>query len=255
MIFTKEAYELIFDGYIIKGCAIRNSERQIYLLVEDNDEKIKNGYLPEHRFLYTYNEYAPDPKECFFTTNRNHLNLPEIAYNINGNELIGVDMSGNLYSHSAGNDRKEDNLSQKLKGSDYNGIYTNIKTIGESMYAVGFPYVLYKRNGVNDWEHVSEIIPLPKEILDGSLEGDENFGWEDLDGFSETDIYLGGGKGSIWQYDGNKFKQCDFPSNEIIRNVCCAGDGYVYIGGRGGRLWKGKGDKWKLVSDNEFSVR
>ena len=122
MIFTKEAYELIFDGYIIKGCAIRNSERQIYLLVEDNDEKIKNGYLPEHRFLYTYNEYAPDPKECFFTTNRNHLNLPEIAYNINGNELIGVDMSGNLYSHSAGNDRKEDNLSQKLKGSDYNGI-------------------------------------------------------------------------------------------------------------------------------------
>ena len=122
------------------------------------------------------------------------------------------------------------------------------------MYAVGFPYVLYKRNGVNDWEHVSEIIPLPKEILDGSLEGDENFGWEDLDGFSETDIYLGGGKGSIWQYDGNKFKQCDFPSNEIIRNVCCAEDGYVYIGGRLGRLWKGREDKWELISSTEFSV-
>ena len=254
MIFTKETHNLIFqDKYIIIGCAMRGLHRQIYLLTEDDDEKVNNGYLPEYRFVYTYNDQE-NPRKRYFSTGRTHLNSPKISYNINGNELIGVDIVGNLYSHSAG-DREEENLSRELKGSDYGVVYNNVRTIGQSMYAVGTPYVIYKRNGVNDWEKISESVPLPKVYIDGTQTGDEDFGWEDLDCFSEQDMYLVGGKGDVWHFDGENFKQLDFPSNELIENVCCADDGNVYIGGRRGRLWRGKDDTWELISDEEFSVR
>ena len=254
MLFTKEDYKLVFDGFIIKDCAIRSINRQIYLLVEDDDEKIKDGYLPQYRFAFTYNE-REDVNQRLSCKARNSLNNPKIAYNANGNELIGLDISGNLYSHSAG-DREEDKLSQKLKGSEYNSIYQNVKTIGDSMYAIGDPHKLYKRKGLDDWEDLSESIPLPSYYLDGTLaQSKVKPGWRDADGFSEQDIYLVGGDGDVWHYDGNVFKQCDFPSNEPLANVCCAGDGYVYIGARAGRLWKGKDNQWELISKAELTTR
>ena len=253
MIFTKETHRVVFDGYIIIDCVVKEANRQVYILVEDNDEKIKDGYLPEYRFLYTYNE-KDDPNKRFYSTGRTHLNNPKLCYNDNGGEIIALDMKGQFFSQAGMEFREEDKLSQKLEGSTYNAVYSNIRTIGDSMYAIGEPHLLLKRNGVNDWENISKSIPLPKAYLDDSLTGSEDFGWNDLDGFSEQDMYLGGGDGEVWQFDGTNFKQCDFPSNEPVENVCCAGDGYVYIGGRGGRLWKGKGDKWELISGKEFSV-
>ena len=253
MIFTKETHKQIFDGFMRRGCVIRSLDRQVYLLVEDNDEKIKGGELPSYWFVYTFNEQE-DPNKRLYATQRIHLDDPKISYSHIFNETIGVDLHGEIFSIDAsGNDREEDRLPLELNGSELRAFYTDVKTVGDSMYAIGVPHLLYKRNGVNDWENISESIPLVQEYVDGKLQG-KIFGWRDLDGFSEQDIYLAGGEGEIWHYDGSDFKQCDFPSNERVRNVCCAGDGYVYIGGKRGRLWKGKNDTWELVSEKEFSV-
>ena len=257
MIFTKETYTDVFDGYIIKGCAIQNENRQMYLLVEDNDEKIRSGYLRENWFVFTFNE-NDEPHKRFFGSGHGHLNNPKIAYNLTGGkipsgETIGVDIAGRLYSRAMGKDREEEDLPEDLKGSEYSAVYTNIKTVGESMYAIGIPRQLFKRIGVNEWENLTEELPLPDEYLNGRIAGLFP-GWRDIDGFSEQDMYLAGGKGEIWHYDTTRFKQCDFPSNELVANICCAGDGYIYVGGNLGRLWKGKDDSWKLVSDQEFSV-
>ena len=254
MIFTKETYTDVFDGYIIKGCAIQNKNRQMYLLVEDNDEKIKDGYLPNYCFVFTFNDQE-DLMNRFYAVTYGHFNKPKISYHAERNETIGVDMKGQLFSRAFGKNREEESLPVKIKGSDLRTVYTSFKTIGESMYVVGIPRLLYKRVGVNEWKHLSESLPLPDKYLgiysDGVI---VDPGWDDLDGFTEQDMYLVGGDGEVWHYDSIDFKQCDFPSNELIENVCCADDGNVYIGGRLGRLWRGKDDTWELISDQEFSV-
>ena len=253
MIFTKETHKIIFkDKYIIKGCAIQNADRQMYLLVEDDDEKIKSGILPEYRFVYTY-AHIEDPKERYFATGRTHLRSPKIAYSQFDKDIIGLDRDGQFYSEGMDGDREEESLSIKFKGTVLTRLYTNLKAVGESLYALGQPRTLFKRIGVNDWQELSESIPLTGAYLAG-LENDEEFGWRDVDGFSEQDMYLAGLQGDVWHYDGSEFKQCDFPSNEWLANVCCASDGFVYIGGRMGRLWKGKGDTWELISEAEFGV-
>ena len=107
MIFTKETYTDVFDGYIIKDCSIRHPLRQIYLLVEDNDEKIKNGYLPDYWFVYTFNEQE-DPMDRFYASNRTDMNGPKITYNAKFNETLGLDILGQINSHSDGDREEED---------------------------------------------------------------------------------------------------------------------------------------------------
>jgi len=137
-------------------------------------------------------------------------------------------------------------LPQELDGSQYYAVYQNIKTVGGSTYAVGDPYRLYKRIDVDEWQNLTQFIDLPDAYL-SEREGDEHFGWQDLDGFSEQDMYLVGGRGEVWHFDGEGFNQHDFPSDEELTNVCCAGDGFVYVVSSKGHLWRGKGDTCRWI--------
>ena len=115
MIFTKETHKIAFEGgYIIKGCAIQNADRQMYLLVEDDDEKRKDGYLPEYRFLYTY-AHMEDLDARYFSVGRTHLCQPKIDYDKANKDIIGLDIGGQLYSEGMDGDREEEDLPTSLK--------------------------------------------------------------------------------------------------------------------------------------------
>ena len=251
MIFTKETYEDIFGGFIIIDCEIRNHNRQMYLLIEDNDEKVKDGDLRLTQLVFTYPEQE-DPMSRFFSVTLEDFMQPKLGYLDELIETLMIDLAGDIYYQRA-LERGTHSLPRKRDGSELQSAYTGIKTIGDSIYAIGTPHVLYKRNGIDDWQLLSKSIPLPKEYVERSAVMGK-YGWRAFDGFSEQDIYLVGGKGDVWHFDGENFKQLDFPSNELIENVCCADDGNVYIGGRRGRLWRGKDDTWELISEKEFSV-
>ncbi|QDQ27522.1 hypothetical protein FNU76_14795 [Chitinimonas arctica] len=81
-----------------------------------------------------------------------------------------------------------------------------------------------------------------------------DFIWNDAAGYSENDIYAIGGAGDVWHFDGKKWSQCSFPSNERLYNVCCGDDGKVYIGGNMGSLYVGRENSWKKLSDGNYSV-
>jgi len=80
------------------------------------------------------------------------------------------------------------------------------------------------------------------------IEAETEHGFEDLDGFSEWDMYAVGGHGDVWRYDGDSWSQCRFPSNEQLSTVTCAPDGNVYIGGEGCSLWMGREHSWQKVA-------
>ena len=84
-------------------------------------------------------------------------------------------------------------------------------------------------------------------------------GFEAIDGFSEKEIYATGWKGEIWQNTGREWIQRDSPTNTILLDICCAGDGYVYICGRNSTLIRGRNEIWEhleleLNNENLWNV-
>src|SRR5262249_53269381 len=71
--------------------------------------------------------------------------------------------------------------------------------------------------------------------------------FEAIDGFDATEIYAVGRRGEIWQYDGKLWAKLDSPTNMILTNVCCAGDGEVYACGRLGTLLRGRHQRWEPI--------
>ncbi|WP_348945531.1 hypothetical protein ABHF33_02765 [Chitinibacter sp. FCG-7] len=78
--------------------------------------------------------------------------------------------------------------------------------------------------------------------------------FEDIDGFSKTDIYAVGGKGDAWHFDGERWQQLPFPSNMQLEAVCCAGDGQVYIGAEQGTVFRGRGNRWEMIYKGQMSL-
>ncbi len=78
--------------------------------------------------------------------------------------------------------------------------------------------------------------------------------FNDIDAFSSSDIYVVGGRGVVWHYNGKLWSRIPLPSNMLLESVCCAGDGHVYIGGQSGTLFKGRGNQWAMLHRGELSL-
>lgn len=167
---------------------------------------------------------------------------------------IIMSINGHAYANGSGQEGME--FPTRSNG---NGITpTRLVTISGYAFATGLDRGVYKRTGINQWEAFDPtgLPPIPTEF-NSSLESAEltyALGFNDLDGPHEQLLYAVGGKGDVWRYDGKRWHQCDFPSNEQLNTVTVAPDGTVYISGEGGSLWIGAGDAWKLAARGESSV-
>ncbi|WP_151032690.1 hypothetical protein [Cellvibrio sp. KY-GH-1] len=131
------------------------------------------------------------------------------------------------------------------------GIVTlKLKCIDGWAYAVGMFRKIYKRVDIGHWEKVMDGFPQlsPEQIEKG------RYGFNDLDGPNESNMYAVGGHGDVWRYDGTRWHQCDFPSNEQLNTVTVAPTGEVYISGEGGNLWVGEKNSWKKIAKGFSSV-
>lgn len=121
-----------------------------------------------------------------------------------------------------------------------------IKTLAGYAYSVGGGRSIYKRADVNKWVKLDKGFP----VGDATMEQ----GFEDMDAFSDSDMYAVGGHGDVWHFDGQSWKQMGFPSNAQLGTVTCAGDGNVYISGEGGSLWVGQKSTWKSLYKGRASI-
>ncbi len=253
----KNEWKTIFRNWQITDCAIRNTgficavARKKLSLKEaqdlDDSEiprrylKILLGRAPGQRSGYADLVGYPDPV------------IGACALPIAQDIIASI--NGHVYANGAGQDGME--FPTRSNG---NGITpTRIVTIGGYAFATGMTRGVYKRTGVNEWiQFDSAGFPEPQTYFpDGALGSSEYtsaLGFNDLDGLSEQLLYAVGGKGDVWRYDGHRWTQCDFPSNEQLNTVTVAPDGTVYISGEGGNLWIGAEDSWRLAARGESSV-
>ena len=125
-----------------------------------------------------------------------------------------------------------------------------LKCIDGWAYAACMFRKVYKRVAVDERVPVMNGFPtLTREQIRKGF-----YGFEDIHGLDESNIYAVGGHGDVWRYDGSIWRQCDFPSNEQLGTVTVAPDGKVYITGEGGSLWVGEKDTWERVGGLGSSV-
>jgi hypothetical protein len=98
----------------------------------------------------------------------------------------------------------------------------------------------------NTWLSYTHLIPPHADRSIG--------GFQDIDGFTENDLYAVGGQGDVFRFDGILWHHVEFPSNAWISTVCCGGDGNVYISGAEGLTFVGRDNKWKKITDGGLNL-
>lgn len=252
MIFTEETWAKVGANYSIYDCAIRSRTRQCFLMYEKQASPHRDP-LPKIQFLFTYNDET-DPEERYFFKNFGNFGFARLAYCESPiPNYVAVDTEAKVFGYDKDRDGEEPEHPWHVKGSDLAAVVTQVIRIGKNIYTVGGPRRMHRRAGVGQWIDVTANLALPKDV-DKPGKG-LSYMWQDAAGFSEQDIYVAGGDGDVWRFDGKKFTQCSFPSNELLFNVCCASDGNVYVGGNMGSIYVGRENKWKKLADGSFSVR
>lgn len=123
------------------------------------------------------------------------------------------------------------------------GPMTALATIDGKAYAVGMNRQVYLREGVNSWRSIDQGVFNPDAET-------AIYGFETICGYSNSEIYVAGRRGEIWEYDGTDWSIKGSPTNLILTDSYCAEDGNVYICGRLGTIVVGRHDNWQLVEQD-----
>lgn len=247
----RKAWQESFQGWNIVDCAIRNRDF-VYLILRKD--------IPPEQISLTWDHDVPsrlavlylnetDPQEKW-----GHQDLEGFLLTFGGASLtptaqgLALSANGDVFASGSGKSGMEKVLPEGGTIS-----LRKCRTIAGRSHAVGYARGVYRRMDIGRWERLAHGLP---DLDVASMPADEltDFGFEDIDGFAENDLYAVGGKGDVWHYDGKIWIPCEFPANWPLLTVCCAGDGQVYISGEGGSLWKGRGDTWTQIWKNEYTL-
>lgn len=240
---SEEIWTERLKGWLLTGCAVRN-RHIIYLCARK--------YIPDAQASSMWDSeipsqlialYLDDPQEPYAYTELSGFNKPKVSVAFLPKEqgLISSDSEkGAVWVMGSGGPWPMEYIDE----STWPG--TKLKCINGYTYAVGFCQQVYKRIDMGKW------VKLDKGLLEDN--GSTDFGFDDIDAFSDSDFYAVGGCGDVWHYDGDSWTQCCFPSNQQLSTVTCAPDGNVYIGGEGCSLWAGRKNRWEQVAKGGSTI-
>lgn len=154
-------------------------------------------------------------------------------------QLCAVGEYGQVLVMGSG-DTHEEKIGTGKDSPDGRGPLRGARTIGKEVIVVGMDRQVYKREALNTW------VPFDQGARPKA--GSKKIvGFESVDGFSSKELYAVGWDGEIWRCDGKKWSAVDSPTNAVLTQVCCAGDGNAYACGRRGLLLRGKKDSWEVL--------
>lgn len=125
---------------------------------------------------------------------------------------------------------------------EFVSIIRSVKTIADTIYAVGMRRQVYKRSKENVWMNIDDEV---------AYQGDDiAVGFNTIGGFNVEELYAAGLNGEIWGYDGGKWNEIQSPTNVHLHSICCASDKNVYIGGNSGLFIRGRYNAWDILDSN-----
>ncbi|MET0026290.1 MAG: hypothetical protein ABW101_01535 [Candidatus Thiodiazotropha sp.] len=119
-----------------------------------------------------------------------------------------------------------------------------LRNIAGKAYVAASWRTVFRREGPNEW---TCLRGNDQEEIEEFKKTNRNYGFNDIGGFADDDIYACGGDGDVMHFDGKEWRQLYCPTNEELLSICCAPDGKVYIGGQRGSLVVGRNDQWEVL--------
>jgi hypothetical protein len=167
------------------------------------------------------------------STNWDCITLIEAKQPLSQLLLIGVE--GQVHITGSGDRHTEEIIDNEFSPKNY-GLIRGARNIDGEVFVCGMKKQVYKRNNAYSWSCISKQI----------IGGEGVHGFEAIDGFSKSDIYAVGWQGEIWHFDGENWNKKTINAENILLDVCCAGNGKVNIIGRGQIFIYGKDENWKI---------
>lgn len=241
---NKNLWQQYIKNWHITDCAVRD-RNIIYLCLREDIPDEKASLMWDHdistRLMVLYLDTPDDP---YGEQTLNGFNKPRCGVSrkpLSQGLIVARNNDGDVWSMGGGSDGAIEKIAPGQVPMTW-----RIKCINDYAYSVGDRRKIYKRTDIGRWEQFAD---LPRG--DGNI---EDYGFNDMDAFSESDMYAVGGKGDVWHFDGKRWAQQGFPGHAQLATVTCAGDGHVYISGEGGSLWRGKGSSWESVYKGASSI-
>ncbi|UXH80639.1 hypothetical protein [Roseateles amylovorans] len=242
-ILSPDDYAKRFEGSSIRDCAVIDRGLFFFISLQDWDDHKPRPFAEELQTRLTKLELNAE-KRWITTFMDGYSGLmcsgPREAEIV----CVAVDGRGKVLAKMLQGSNDERDVPGGKGHGPCRGNIAKIKPFAGRLYGCGGGRSVFYRNGPGLW---IEVGPLPPE-------GRGEIGFHDFDGFSESDLYAGGGQGDVWRYDGRAWHQVAFPSNQWIESLCCGADGHVYIGAESGSVFRGRGDQWELIHQGNLSL-
>ena len=167
--------------------------------------------------------------------------------------VVGVD--GEYFRAGAMVKREEGNIDASVHGPSGRGWIRGMRRIGAQLFAVGMSRQAYLRGPDGRWRHIDPDLAAKKRgASKGGASGSKKaVGLNDVDGFSEEEVYAAGLGGEIWRWDGSHWHSIHSPTNVSLQAVRRCGDG-IYIAGGAGVVLRGRGDNFEVVATEGAKV-
>ena len=212
-----------FSGWVIVDCAIRNRKRISILkrkvLSDDAIATIADHEI-ETKAVQIQLDREINEKRVYRGGHLVDFNRPVLGVSLSPvaqDLIVAKNKKGSVFA--AGSGRAE--MEYVSPEGKVPGVQ-RIVCIDGYAYSVGTARNIYKRVAVGEWEQFNSE-GLPPYRYDGT--GGHHRGFNDMDGPDESLLYAVGGHGDVWRFDGSRWIQCDFPSNEQLGTVTVAPDG------------------------------
>lgn len=205
-------------------------ERDIAAVVMKDDDSINNDMPFSYITIYYKGEWDDGGGTQWDTIGAATTMFPS-------RQFVIISPQGNALLLGGG-DRHEEQIQDGEINPQQFGMLREVRRIGQKAFACGMKRQVYRRDNRDVWTCLTKDIMNDKGV----------YGFESIDGFSESDIYAVGWEGEIWHFNGSQWSKKDSPTNNILVDVCCAGDGKVYAYARGGKLIIGRDDQWDVVN-------
>lgn len=244
---TTDNFSNIVAGFPVAQVAVRSGNALCLLLREDYTQWLdyrEEGNSPAEQQLEKrlVGIFLDDPDNWSWAALQGFDLASVGASRFPQEKAVVASMGGLVYATGSGSKGMETALEKRPNA--LRGGLLRVKTIAGYLYACGGNRSFGRREGQGTWQWYSERFPQPEQD-DNGLPAPAGF--RDADGYSPNDVYLVGGEGDVWHFDGDSARRLDFPSNIHLFSVCCGNDGKVYVGGSQGRLFAGRGDDWREI--------
>ena len=227
----------VFHGFFIHDCCIAAKDC-FYVSAEKQLSTKKYDYYTNRGStrlgFYDSKVQTPNqPPTWTGITWKGHSFFNTRLVNTAERECLMMDDAGQGYYIGLGDEAfAEKQLPTKTR-------FHQIVRVGEQVYGIGWGREVFKRIGPEDWQCISEDI----------REHGSGHGFEDMDGFSDDDLYAVGGQNDVWHFDGTAWRYIDIGEKQLLPlSVCCADNGDVYIGCAWGYVIRGRGEIWSVFA-------